>query len=88
MSWSVYILRGKQGTLYTGITTDITRRLRQHNGEIAGGAKFTRRKSERPWKVVSVTEMNSKSEAGTLEAQIKKMSKPKKILYIKEHPNI
>ena len=30
------------GTFYTGITTDLVRRLREHNGEVAGGARYTR----------------------------------------------
>jgi putative endonuclease len=39
--WWVYLVECNDGTLYTGITTDLTRRLRQHNGEIVGGAKYT-----------------------------------------------
>ncbi|MGB0189286.1 MAG: GIY-YIG nuclease family protein, partial [Aequoribacter sp.] len=41
-SWIVYILNCADGTLYTGVTTDVERRLRQHNGEIVGGARYTR----------------------------------------------
>ena len=39
-SWYLYILRCADGSLYTGITTDISRRLRQHNNGSA--AKYTR----------------------------------------------
>ncbi|GAB5451023.1 MAG: hypothetical protein Hals2KO_13510 [Halioglobus sp.] len=42
MSWQVYILRCADGTLYTGVATDLARRLRQHNGELAGGPRYTR----------------------------------------------
>lgn len=40
--WSVYLLLCDGRLIYTGITTDVARRLRQHRGELAGGAKFTR----------------------------------------------
>ena len=38
----VYILRCGDDSLYTGITTDPARRLREHSGEISGGARYTR----------------------------------------------
>lgn len=48
-----YVLRSFSGLrTYTGITTDLSRRLRQHNGEIRGGAKATR--SGGPWNVLCV----------------------------------
>ena len=37
----VYIVRCRDDTLYTGITTDLRRRMRQHRGELPGGAKRT-----------------------------------------------
>lgn len=40
--WYVYLLRCADGTLYTGVTRDLRRRLRQHNGELAGGPRYTR----------------------------------------------
>ncbi len=42
-SWSVYLLLCDGTHIYTGITTDVARRMRQHRGELAGGAKFTQR---------------------------------------------
>ena len=41
-TWFVYLVRCADGSFYTGVTTDLPRRLRQHNGEIAGGAGYTR----------------------------------------------
>ena len=38
------------GTLYTGVSTDLSRRLRQHNGELKGGAGYTR--ARRPVRLV------------------------------------
>ena len=40
--WFVYLVRCADDSLYTGVTTDLARRLRQHNGEIVGGASYTR----------------------------------------------
>jgi len=40
--WFVYVLQCADGTYYTGVTTDVERRVREHNGELAGkGAKYT-----------------------------------------------
>lgn len=39
--WVVYMLVNQRGHTYVGITTDVHRRIRQHNGEIGGGAKAT-----------------------------------------------
>ena len=41
-SWYVYLLQCSDGSFYTGVTTDLKRRVRQHNGEIVGGANYTR----------------------------------------------
>ncbi len=43
-NWFVYLIRTAKGLLYTGISTDPARRLRQHQGELAGGAKALRGK--------------------------------------------
>ncbi|MEG6593009.1 GIY-YIG nuclease family protein, partial [Desulfovibrio sp. 1188_IL3213] len=40
--WLVYLLECADGTLYCGITRDMERRLAQHNGALAGGARYTR----------------------------------------------
>lgn len=54
MDYVCYILHctNKKRT-YVGITNNMTRRLRQHNGEINGGAKSTNSARSRPWSVVS-----------------------------------
>jgi len=41
MSWNVYLLVSNTGLTYVGATVDLDHRLRQHNGEIKGGAKAT-----------------------------------------------
>lgn len=74
--WFVYIVRCADNSLYTGVTTDIARRLRQHNGEISSGARYTLAK--RPVAVVYLESAQSRSEALKREATIKKLSHAQK----------
>ena len=75
-NWSVYILRCADGSLYTGIATDVSRRLREHNGEIAGGARYTR--SRRPVQVVYAEPAEDRSAAARREAHIKSLTRRQK----------
>ena len=75
MEYVVYILKCSDDTLYTGITTDIMRRLSEHNGSLKG-AKYTR--SRRPVALVYTQTCADKSVASSLEYQIKKLSKLQK----------
>ena len=77
----VYILRCGDGSLYTGITTDVNRRLDMHRGLIPGGAKYTRAKGV--VSVEAVFEAESRSDASKLEYRIKHMSKQQKERLIK-----
>jgi len=54
---------------YVGVTNKMARRLRQHNGEITGGAKFTR--SNRPWVIVAQFKCEARSRALSLEWNVK-----------------
>ena len=69
----VYIVRCKDKSLYTGITNDLEKRLRQHNGEIVGGAFYTQNK--RPVKLVYQEEHMTHLLAARREVKIKKMTK-------------
>jgi putative endonuclease len=75
-NWLIYILECSDNSLYCGITNNLKRRLKQHNGEIKGGAKYTQ--SHRPCKLVYKEESASRSEALQREAIIKKMSRDEK----------
>jgi putative endonuclease len=70
------MLRCADDTLYTGITTDLERRLREHNGELSGGAKATRMK--RPVVLVWSEKHPSRSEASRREYAIKQLSRAEK----------
>ena len=77
--WFVYILECADGTLYTGITTDLERRVKEHNTS-PKGAKYTR--NRRPVKLVYNEEAEDKSSASKREYQIKKLSRKEKLLLI------
>ncbi len=74
--WCVYLLRCADGSLYTGITRDLPRRLRQHNGELVGGSRYTR--SRRPVALAWSTPVENRVEAQRLEASIKTLSRDAK----------
>ncbi len=73
--WYVYILKCADSTLYTGVTTDIERRLTEHNYEKTG-AKYTR--TRRPVSLVYNETYFTRSEATKREAELKKFSKAQK----------
>lgn len=74
--WFVYILKCRDNTLYTGITTDLSRRLSEHN-ESALGAKYT--KARRPVILIHNEVFQNRAEASKREVEIKKMSRSEKI---------
>jgi putative endonuclease len=76
-SWSVYLLRCADGTLYTGIARDLQRRLRQHNGQLAGGPRYTR--GRRPVELLWSASAADRSAALQREAAIKRLSRARKL---------
>ena len=79
-SWFVYMLCCADGTLYSGITTDPQRRVRQHNGELVGGAKYTR--NRRPVELVWQEPQPDRSAASKRESSLKKLSRKAKLQLI------
>ncbi|MDD3295386.1 MAG: GIY-YIG nuclease family protein [Geobacteraceae bacterium] len=76
MTWQVYIIRCSDNSLYTGITTDIERRFRQH-GEGRGARYFRGRE---PVEIVYLESGLTRSTAGKREAAIKALSRAEKTL--------
>ena len=74
-TWFVYFLRCNDNSLYAGITTDIERRLYQHNHSKLG-AKYTRAK--RPVTLAFIETASNKSSASKREYQLKQLSKAQK----------
>jgi putative endonuclease len=75
--WHVYILECADGSLYTGIARDLGRRLRQHNGEQAGGPRYTR--GRRPVRLLWSELADDRSTAQRREAAIKNLDRPAKL---------
>ena len=82
--WFVYMIQSEKGHLYTGITTDVERRFKEHS-DSKKGAKFFRGKV--PVEVVYTKKFKDRSSASKYEALIKKMSRARKIELIvgKQH---
>ena len=81
MSYFVYILECKDGSLYTGITKDVPKRLDEHNTKDTG-AKYT--KIRRPVKLIYQENSENRSTASKREYEIKKFTRVKKLQLIKE----
>jgi putative endonuclease len=78
MPWSLYIIECCDKTLYTGITTDISRRLKEHNSKSKKGAFYTRNKT--PVKLVyQEGVVGGRSAALKLERAIKSLTRKQKL---------
>ena len=80
MSWFVYMLRCGDGSLYTGYTDDVLRRLAVHQS--GKGGKYTR--SHLPLELVYQEELPDKSAALRREAEIKRLPREKKLALLPE----
>ena len=74
-AWTLYILECADGSLYTGITTDLERRFRRHNEGRA--TKYTR--TRRPLKIVHTEFCDNESSARRREAEVKKLKRAEKL---------
>jgi len=77
--WRVYIVRCADDSLYTGITTDLERRIHEHNNAKTG-AKYTR--PRRPVSLVYHEVADSRSHASKREKEIKNLTQQQKLLLI------
>jgi len=81
-AWFLYVVKCNDDTLYTGITTDITRRLHEHNNT-AKGAKYT--KKRRPVTLLYTVNYTNRSGASQAESKFKKLSRKQKLSTINEN---
>ena len=77
MTYYVYMMRCSDNSLYSGITTDLERRFREHTNKEGKGAKYTRAKEVVAIACAWVTD-SGRSDASKLEAKLKKLPKEKK----------
>lgn len=75
-----YVLHCKDDSFYGGYTTDLARRLSEHNKGI--GAKYTHPASRRPATMIHAEGFATRSEATKAEAAFKKLQRPQKIKYL------
>ncbi|MDO8626414.1 MAG: GIY-YIG nuclease family protein [Candidatus Magasanikbacteria bacterium] len=79
MRHTVYILQCADGTLYTGCTNNLEKRLRAHNSGKAG-AKYT--KGRRPVKLIYKEVYNTLATGRKREAEIKRLTRPEKMSFL------
>ena len=74
--WYLYLVRCRDGSLYTGITTDVARRFAEHRENRGAGAKYLRGRG--PLRLVFEKKLGGRSLALGVESKVKKLSKAKK----------
>ncbi len=74
--WYLYVVRCHDGSLYTGITTDVARRFAEHQEDNGAGAKYLRGRG--PLMLVFHKKLGSRSLALGVEGKVKKLSKARK----------
>ena len=79
-TWKLYILRCADGSLYTGITTDLEKRIHTHNS--GKGAKYTR--SRKPVELVYQEDCSDHSAALKRELEVKALTKDQKLKLIQK----
>ena len=80
--WNVYLIRCGDGSLYTGIATDVERRFLEHDSQGPKCAKYLR--GRLPLEIVYQCEIGTRSEASKEELRIKSLSRKEKLELIKE----
>jgi putative endonuclease len=85
LNWSIYIIEASDGSLYTGVTTDIERRFGEHRQGRRGARFFNGRQ---PLRVVYREHGHSRSSACRREAEIKKLSRGEKQQLIRSAPDV
>jgi putative endonuclease len=84
--WYLYLLRCKDGSLYTGITTDVERRFSEHRGKGNKGAKYCRGKA--PIEIAYVKKIGSQSRALKIEYRVKRLTKQRKEKIIRDSEDV
>ena len=86
LDWHLYLIRCRDGSLYTGITTDVDRRFAEHQENNGAGAKYLR--GREPLVLVFQKKLESRSLALGVESKVKKLSKARKEDLIRDKTRI
>ena len=86
LDWYLYLVKCRDGSLYTGITTDVARRFAEHQGNGDSGAKYLRGRG--PLVLVFQRKLGSRSLALGVENKVKKLSKGRKEELIRDTTRI
>lgn len=78
--WSIYIIKTRLDTLYTGITTDVERRFKEHSGVNKRGARYLKGKG--PLELMWHQTVGTRSDASVLEYRVKQLDKRQKLQLI------
>ena len=81
-----YVLLCKDDTFYGGYTTDLARRLNEHNQGI--GAKYTKLAKRRPLQMIHAESFATRSEAQKAEYAFKQLTRRQKENYLRIHPSV
>lgn len=85
-AWYVYMVRCADNTLYTGITTDLARRVAEHNGQAkTPGAKYTA--ARRPVQLVYHVACRNRAAAGQKEYQLRRLPRAAKLALVGNSPS-
>ena len=82
-TWCIYVLLCSDNSFYCGITTNLEKRLKQHNGELKGGAKYTR--GRRPCQIIYTKKAMNRSIASKEECAFKKLNRQQKEIFLSEN---
>lgn len=77
--WLVYLLQCSDNSYYCGITSNMERRVAQHNGFVRGGARYTA--GRRPVKLLACLKADDRSHALKMERLVKKLPRTHKLQY-------
>jgi putative endonuclease len=77
--WYFYVVKCNDNSFYAGVTTNLNRRINEHNTS-SKGAKYT--KTRRPVKLIFFQEVGGRSEAQQIEASFKKLNRKQKEEFI------
>jgi len=80
MTWTVYIVRCADESLYTGITKELDRRINEHNTDDKKGARYTR--ARRPVSLVYQENYQNRSQASQREWALKQLTRTEKLQII------